>query len=552
MILTMRPLKQISAFLALLNFNPSLASSTTQTRTLYNPALPGWHSDPRCVFVAERNNTTFCTSSTFLLTPGLPIHTSQDLVNWKLASHALSRKEQYPEFEQSLSQNDGIWAATIRYHEGRFYIITIYKDNSRALQTGLIFTTEDPYSDDAWSVPVRYTPKYIDPDIFWDEDGTAYVASAGTYLQTVDFKTGNMSEPTSIWNGTTGVFLEGPHLYKKDGFYYLLVAEGGSGLNHSVTMARATNIWGPYESNPANPVLFNAHTSEFFQNIGHADLFQGANGQWWSSALSWRSGPQGITYPMGREMSLTPVTWNEGDWPIFAPVRGIMNAWYLPPDTSSGPFTHDPDVIDFEPNSTLPAHFGFWRWPQRDSYAISPPGHPGTLRLTPSAMGPATSASNLTRGYDIANMTLAMRVQTDTLFSYNVDISFSPQVLNEETGVTVWLNQVQNLNLGIVMLQSNTTNSRLAPHFRFAVSGLGSSVIDQIPPVAVTPVPSSWLSAPVRLSIRAENEKSYTFYAASTRNLTGSLRLGEAPGSIVSGGMGPFTGRFFLSSILEL
>ncbi|PQE14429.1 xylosidase : arabinofuranosidase protein [Rutstroemia sp. NJR-2017a BBW] len=464
----MRPLKQISAFLALLNFNPSLASSTAQNRTLYNPALPGWHSDPSCVFVAERNNTTFCTSSTFLLTPGLPIHTSQDLVNWKLASHALSRKEQYPEFDQSLSQNDGIWAATIRYHEGTFYIITIYKDNTRALQTGLIFTTEDPYSDDAWSVPVRYTPKYIDPDIFWDEDGTAYVASAGTYLQTVDVKTGNMSEPTSIWND--------------------------------------------------------------------------ANGQWWSSALSWRSGPQGTTYPMGREMSLTPVIWNEGDWPIFAPVRGIMNAWYLPPDTSFGPFTHDPDVIDFEPNSTLPAHFGFWRWPQRDSYAISPPGHPGTLRLTPSAMGPATSANNLTRGYDIANMTLAMRVQTDTLFSYNVDISFSPQVLDEETGVTVWLNQVQNLNLGIVMLQSNTTNSRLAPHFRFAVSGLGSSVIDQIPPVAVTPVPSSWLSAPVRLSIRAENEKSYTFYAASTRNLTGSLRLGEAPGSIVSGGMGPFTG----------
>ncbi len=525
--------------------------STTYNQTRFNPTIPGWHSDPSCVFVPEKNNTTFCTASTFLLTPGLPIHASQDLVNWQLVSHALSRKSQYPGFDQSLPQSDGIWAATIRYHQGTFFIITIYRTNINQAAIGLIFRTTDPYSDDAWSDPIQYDAEYIDPDLFWDDDGTAYVATSSIALQTVDLTTGTFSEPRSIWNGTTGVYLEGPHLYKKDGYYYLLAAEGGSGVNHSVIIARSTDIWGPYQGYEGSPVLTNANTSEYFQNIGHADLFRDAKDQWWSCALAWRSGPAALTYPMGREMVLTPVTWNEGQWPIFSSVRGKYSGWYLPHSKNSSDTAHfadDDDVVDFEPGSTIPPHFGYWRWPVQEHYVVSPPGYPGTLRLTPSAFSITAGHENVTYGYQVANLTLIMRRQTDTLFQYSVDVPVAPKIRDEEVGVAVYLNQVQNMALGVVMLPASTTtnpttNATLAPHLRFIVSGLGSAETN-IPAPVTMPIPDSWLADPIRLIIRAENDTHYAFSAASSLRPWDVITVGHAPGTILSGGAGDFTGTF--------
>ncbi|KAJ6099291.1 hypothetical protein N7467_000826 [Penicillium canescens] len=540
----MDSLKFLFALIAAVNAAYSLAP---HAQTRHNPAIPGWHSDPSCIFVPDRDNTTFCASSTFLLTPGIPIYASKDLTTWRLASHALSREAQYPEFNLSIPQTDGIWAPTLRYHKGVFYVIVIYKKNISGKSTGLIFNSTNPFSDNAWNVPVQYQAESIDPDLFWDDDGTSYVATAGTNLQTVDVTTGALGEPRRIWNGSTGNFLEGPHLYKKDGFYYLLAAEDGSGLNHSVTIARSKSLWGPYQGYEKNPVLTNRNTSEYFQNIGHADLFQDANGHWWSSALTWRSGPEGQTYPMGREMALTPVTWKQGDWPSFAPVRGIQEGWYLPPSKAipgDGPFVNDPDIVDFEPNSTLPRNFAFWRWPNKKSYTVSPPSHPRTLRLTPSMASITSGYKNYTAGYDGTDFTLIMRRQTDTLFQYSVDVSFAPTVENEEVGVTVFLNQVQNINLGIAMLPANSANktdSTLKPHFRFLVSGLVSNEKD-IPSPFVTSVPSSWSQDPIRLIIRAENETHYSFFAASSSRPWDLLRLGQAPATIVSGGVGPFTG----------
>ncbi|KAH7349177.1 glycosyl hydrolase [Pyrenochaeta sp. MPI-SDFR-AT-0127] len=530
----------------------STLSSSTSNKTHYNPAIPGWHSDPSCVFVAERDNTTFCTSSTFLLIPGLPIHASKDLSSWKLVSHAVSRKSQYPEYDQSLAQIDGIWAATIRYYQGTFYIITIYRKATvdARINQGLIFKTTDPYSDQAWSDPIRYDAEFIDPDLFWDDDGTAYVATAGTYLQTVDLETGVFSEARRISNGTSGEFLEGPHLYKKDGIYYLLVAEGGSGINHTVTIARSKDIWGPYENYDGNPILSNKDTTEYFQNVGHADLFQDARGRWWATALSWRSGPEANNYPMGRETVMTPVTWKNGCWPVISPVRGIQSGWYLPSSRNlpgDGRFVDEADVIDFEPNSTIPRHFGFWRWPDTTAYALSPPGHPNTLRLTPSVGSIIAGFENYTAGYDIENFTLTMRLQTDTVFQYSVDMSYAPQVAGEEAGVTVFLNQVQNINLGITLLWENvsgssgSSNSSLTLHLRFLVSGLGSHQ-DNIPAPSNMPVPRTWLQDPIRLIIRAVNETHYVLSAASCLYPSEEFIVGTAPATIVSGGDGPFTG----------
>lgn len=162
-----------------------LLAGVAASHVFTNPVLPGWHSDPSCVFVPEWNNTTFCTASSFLSTPGLPTMASKDLTSWKLVGHALTKPQDIPEFDQSLAQSDKIWAATIRYHDGIFYIVTIYTHTTRTagrIRFGLILQTANPYDDAAWKDPIRYEPDYIDPDIFWDRDGKAYITSAGTYL----------------------------------------------------------------------------------------------------------------------------------------------------------------------------------------------------------------------------------------------------------------------------------------------------------------------------------------------------------------------------------
>ncbi|KAL4757193.1 glycosyl hydrolase [Aspergillus foveolatus] len=410
--------KHLFAFTVAAN---ATCSSALETQVRLNPAIPGWHSVPTCVFVAEKENTTFCATSTFLLTPGLPVYASKDLTNWKLASHALSRESQFGEINLSIAQSDEIWAPTIRSHD--VYIITIYRGNVCQKSTGLIFNTTESFRNNLWS----------------------RLATSGTDLQTVDVRTGALGERHRIWNGTTGIYLEGPHLYRKDGYYYLLTAEAG---------------WGSITRSP------------------------------WP-ALAWRSGPEGKRYPMGREMVLTSVTWKEGDWPSFHPVRGVSDkGWYLAPSKDipgDGAFVNDPDVVDFEPNSTIPRHFVFWRSSSRDKYTVSPPGHTGTLRLKPSK-------GSITAGYN--NLT------------YNVDVSFSPQVQNEEIRVTVFINQVQNINLSIVMLPSKNATSQLpplAPHFRDLVSALGSEVKQNFSQPIIKPGPHSWLDEPVRLIIRAEN-----------------------------------------------
>ena len=523
--------------------------------TRINPALPGWHSDPSCVFVAEPHNQVFCTSSTFMLTPGLPVYASADLVNFKLVSHAMSRESQVPDFMQSIPQSDGIWAATIRYHKNIFYIITVYKHNTLNKSTGLIFNTSNIYDSASWSDPIRYDAEYIDPDLFWDTDGTAYVVSAGLNLQRVDLTTAELSAPVNIYNGTAGGdFLEGPHMYKKDGYYYILAAEGGSGINHTVIVARSKEITGPYQSYEHNPVLTNRGTKEYFQNIGHADLFQDSKGSWWAAMLSWRSGPSALTYPMGREMSLTPVTWPKNSWPTFSPVRGVQSTWSLPCNRKTPGeevFVTDPDNYDFAPNSTMPAHFGYWRWPNRSSFQISPVGHANTLELSPSNGSVHTGAVDFIAGFDIHRFTLVMRRQTDTLFQYSVDVDFKPQAMNEEAGVTAFLNQVQNINLGIVMLPINatynstnysSTNSTLAPHLRFIVTSGGSLDKAQTPPTRIIPVPQAWRKDPIRLVVKAENSTHYSLSAASVATPWQPILMGQAPASLLSGGMGDFTG----------
>ncbi|KAG4418312.1 hypothetical protein IFR04_008588 [Cadophora malorum] len=439
-------------------------------------------------------------------------------------------------------QQDGPYAPTIRFRNGLFYLATSHFRRG----TGewpevkiVIFTTPDPFDSTAWSDPiiVKDLPG-LDPDIFWDDDGQPYISFAtfGIMQAALDLTDGTAGPSTNIWNGTGGRNAEGPHIYKKDGFYYLLISEGGTETNHSVTIARSPKVSGPYESYSGNPILTNKFTDEYFQTVGHADLFQDGVGNWWGMALATRSGPAWEIYPMGRETVLFPVKWEQGEWPELQQVRGRMSG-PLPPTTrdipGSGPFVDDPDEVDF--SSGIPDNFITWRAPKTSLFHASPRGHPQTLRAIPSRVN-LTADDSFSPAED--GLAFIARKQTSTLFDYSVDISLMPTVKGEEAGVSVFLTQQQHIDLGIVNLPSGR---KLIPHFRFRVEASGKSNIT-VPATTVVPVPRAWLYRPTRLYISTLNDSTYVFSASPARSPREKKVLGRANGEIVSGGSGPFTG----------
>ncbi|KAH6720670.1 glycosyl hydrolase [Leptodontidium sp. MPI-SDFR-AT-0119] len=529
------------------------SSIRSMNKTYNNPILPGWNSDPSCTFVKEWDNTFFCTTSSFLAFPGVPIYASKDLANWKLASNALNRPEQLPELSTNGQQNEGIWASTIRFHKGTFYLITSYVSLTKWQPKLLLFTTTNPYDDTAWSDPVHVEnpANDIDPDIFWDDDGKTYMALAsGIYISEIDVVTGATTEPFKVWNGTGDRNPEGPHLYKKDGYYYLLIGEGGTETNHSVTIARSKDFRGPYEGYANNPILTAKNTENYFQTVGHADLFQDASDNWWAVALATRSGPAWEIYPMGRETVLVPAKWEEGQWPVLDPARGRMSGplsrtnKHIPGDA---PFVDDPDIVDFPPGSTIPKYFAFWRPPKTSLFAVSPPGHANALRISPSRVN--LTADNAFQP-SVDGLGFVARKQTATLFDYSVDVSFNPTVLNEEAGVSVFLTQLQHIDLGIVNLPDRSGSS-LAPMLRFRIeaSGKPNTIV---PETKVVPIPSSWLGGPIRLMVSATSDSEYRLSAAPASKPKDVKVVGTASAAIVSGGSGPFSGEFDLGFWMDL
>lgn len=210
-------------------------------------------------------------------------------------------------------------------------------------------------------------------------------------------------------------------------------------------MARSTSIAGPYESNPKNPVLTNANTTAYFQNVGHADIFQDVRGNWWAVALSVREAPDG-SYPMGRETILTPVTWEEGEWAVFTNVSGHMNGWHLdslpPVEGGEGSLIDAPMQEDFAPGTTIPPEFVYWRFPNNESFVVSPVGHEYSLQLTSSTAN-LTGLDGNAPQLDGLGQTFIGRRQVDSLFTFSVTFDISGlQEEEQEVGVTAFLDQV--------------------------------------------------------------------------------------------------------------
>lgn len=276
---------------------------------LRNPVIPGFNPDPSVVVVGE---DCYLVNSTFHYFPGVPVYHSTDLQNWEQIGNVLDRPSQLP-LEQS-SAALGIYAPTIRHNDGTFYMITTNVGGGG----NFMVTATEPAGP--WSEPIWLEQQGIDPSLYF-EDGKCYMVSNPDNTITlceIDPATGfTLSPGKALWRGTGGRFPEGPHIYRHDGWYYLLISEGGTELAHRLTVARSRKIYGPYEENPANPIFTHCSLAAQDSNIqgtGHADFFQTADGNWWTVFLAYRR-YAGDFHHLGRETFLAPLTWENG-WPV--------------------------------------------------------------------------------------------------------------------------------------------------------------------------------------------------------------------------------------------
>ncbi|KAI7249146.1 hypothetical protein KC345_g11772, partial [Hortaea werneckii] len=218
----------------------------------------------------------------------------------------------------TVSSSGGVFAPTIRHNNGRFYMVTT---NDTTHQNFYVWT-DDIYSE--WSEPVYVDQGGIDPDLYFEDGKTLFMSNGfddngipGVIQCEIDIETGSKLTPSrSVWQGTGGRYLESPHLYKINGRYYLLAAEGGTEYGHMVTYARGDSPSGPFESYANNPVLTNRNKGGYeLQGVGHSDLIQDEQGNWWLFHLGFRQSGQWLTYHhLGREVFLTPVTFGEDGW----------------------------------------------------------------------------------------------------------------------------------------------------------------------------------------------------------------------------------------------
>ena len=297
----------------------------------HNPLLPGCHPDPSICRVGD---DYYLVTSTFEYWPGLPVFHSRDLVGWEQVGHVVDRPGQLD--LDGIASSGGLYAPTLRHHDGVFWLVCTLVDRHDAARGGnFLMTAPDPAGP--WSDPVWLDADGIDPSIFFDDDGRVWLHGTRparapqwhdqteVWVRELDPATRRLVGPeTVIWNGALkdAVWAEGPHLYKVDGTYYLLAAEGGTEFHHAVSVARADSVTGPYVGNKGNPVLTHRHLGRDVPlvGVGHADLVQAADGSWWAVLLGMRT-YGGYHYPLGRETFLVPVTWEDG-WPVFAPGPG--------------------------------------------------------------------------------------------------------------------------------------------------------------------------------------------------------------------------------------
>lgn len=392
-----------------------------------NPVIPGFHPDPSICRVGE---DYYLVTSSFEWFPGVPIFHSRDLVHWRQLGHVLDRPAQLA--LDGVRPSGGIYAPTIRHHNGVFYMITTLMDDAG----NFLVTATDPAGP--WSDPV-WIPEApgFDPSLFFDEDGRVWMCGArekvakqydgDTEIWLREFDPHAMKligDEHVIWEPVQrrGIWAEGPHIYPINGRYYLLASEGGTAEEHAVMVARADQVTGPYEPNPRNPILTHRHLGLRYPitSTGHPDLVQTQHGDWWSVLLATRpyggspDGPATMAavradsgYNLGRETFLTGVRW-EDDWPVYEQLQERQPAPALP--VHRWPAEPACDHFDAPRLSPVWHHL---RTPREDYWSLADSRL--TLKLRPQTLT------------ERANPSLIARRQQHIDFAAHTVLEFEPQ-----------------------------------------------------------------------------------------------------------------------------
>ncbi|MBR2963982.1 MAG: glycoside hydrolase family 43 protein [Lentisphaeria bacterium] len=341
-----------------------------------NPVLPGFYPDPS---VCRVGDDYYMVNSSFCYFPGVPVHHSKDMIHWEQIGHCITRPAQTR--LQNIGVWNGIYAPTIRHHDGTFYMVTTNVSGGG----NFYVTTKDPAGE--WSDPIYVREGGIAPDLFFDDDGKTYLLTAQgageIHLAEIDLKTGRLlSRSEIIWRGTGGRCAEGPHMYKKDGWYYLMIAEGGTEYGHCETIARSRGLRGPFEACPSNPILSHAPARGYqnpIQGTGHADLIQAHDGSWWMVCLGFRV-LGGFYHVTGRETFLAPVKWDENGWPVVNG-NGAISLEMNVPTLPQVPVAKKLVRTDFD-TSKLGLEWNYNCAPRTGNYSLTE--RPGWLRLKAS------------------------------------------------------------------------------------------------------------------------------------------------------------------------
>ena len=410
-----------------------------------NPILKGFYPDPSACRVGD---DYYIVCSSFVYAPGVPIFHSKDLAHWEQIGHVLDRESQLP---VSGEISRGIFAPTIREHKGTFYMIT----TNVSYGGNFIVTATDPAGP--WSEPYYLGDDApgIDPSLFFDEDdrcyyvgtrpnpeGVRYNGDWEIWVQELDLNTMKLTgESMAIWKGAVKdvIWPEGPHLYKKDGYYYLLHAEGGTGPEHAISVARSKELFAWFEGCPRNPIFSHRNLGKDYPIIyaGHGDLIDDKDGNYYIVMLASR--PCEKHCSIGRETFLAKVVWEEG-WPVINPGIGKLE------DEVELPFEEHPFPTENQWSDQL--HFWTDELDQRlvgitkrneEIYSLSE--RPGYLRLY----------TRPERAEEMCYPSFLGLRQKDYSFKVNAGVDFKPANENECGGVVLFQNHENHLTAEIVL-----------------------------------------------------------------------------------------------------
>lgn len=403
-------------------------------RTYKNPVQRGFFPDPSVIRVGD---DYYMVNSTFQYFPAIPISHSKDMVHWHIIGHAITNSE-YLDISD-IKDSHGIWAPDISYIDGKFYIFAtlrlngIGKRDNNVLRRQLMVCSdkpEGPYSKPAW-----LEVDSIDPSHFVDDDGKHYmiISPAAQVVPISDDCTEVIGEQRTAWNGTGERCPEGPHIMKKDGKYYAIVAEGGTGYGHGINIARADELFGNYEPSPYNPVMRQFDKTAPIQRTGHGKLVQTQNGDWWMYYLMGRPNHGNYT-TIGRESGMDPVRWTEDGWFVVNEGKG-PSLEQEAPDLPECIFERN--LRDDFDSDKLGLDWEFVRNPDNGSWSLTE--RPGHFRIW-------TRDGQLN---EISAKNTLLRREQELTYTASTKVEFYPVRDGEQAGLTCYYSTVTYIRFAV-------------------------------------------------------------------------------------------------------